>query len=167
MRTLFPSRDNKFAFQLANFYFTCSIMKLESRLDEPACLRGNPRYNLKLGVKLKPRISHNFALRSLSIFGEKKNFDFKLLTFWPNSIQNSSMASLTLWQLESSVLAKSNKSSAKNKWEKAGPLAEALTSFHIHFEHLSSMILPSTSMHRMNRYRDNESPCWIPLDGRE
>lgn len=55
----------------------------------------------------------------------------------------------------------------KKRWENVGPLVEAFTGFQYLLVHLSSIILPRTSMQRMKRYGDNGSPYQMPLDGRK
>jgi hypothetical protein len=59
--------------------------------------------------------------------------------------------------------AKSNRSSAKKRWEKERPLLEALIGFQFLFWQASKILRLRYSIHRMNKYGDKGSPCLIPL----
>jgi hypothetical protein len=68
-------------------------------------------------------------------------------------------------QLFTEASAKSNRSSAKKRWEKEGPLLEALIGFQFLFWQASKILRLRYSIHKINKYGDKGSPCLIPLDG--
>ena len=65
------------------------------------------------------------------------------------------------------ALANRTKSSAKKRWEKAGPLFEVFTFIQRCSLHFSSINYPRNSMHRIKRYGESGSPCLIPLEGQK
>ena len=72
-------------------------------------------------------MAHNDSLVSLSTFGEKWTLDFESLIDCPNILQNSSNTSHMAEQFTQSALANKIILSANSKWEKVGPLWDAVT----------------------------------------
>ena len=79
------------------------------------------------------------------MLGEKKTQDFSSLIVCPDLVQKFVRASFTAAQLPESALANKMRSSAKNRWEKEGPLLEALTGYQSllwHFPQLGGLDTP-------------------------
>ena len=150
-RIVLPAKDNRLAFQPTSFYLTLSRTKLKSWLLDPRCIIGKPRYLPRLGVEENPKMSQRASRVSLSTLGEKNTLYLASLIDWLDLIQNTSKASLIAEQLLPSALAKSTRSSAKNRWEKAILLLEALTGIQTLSLHFSSIKWPKTSMQKIKR----------------
>ena len=125
-------------------------MKSKSCFEEPGCFKGNPKYFPRFGVKWSLSQEHKSTLFSARTLGEKYTLDLLRLTFSLDKSQNTSKASLILWQFFMSAFPNNTRISAKNKCEKVDAPHEAFTEFHNFEPHLSLMRNPRTSMHMIN-----------------
>ena len=95
------------------------------------------------------RISQREDLFSGLTLGEKKALDLDKLIFCPETQQKSSRTLEIVRQQLVEASTQSRKSSAKNKWEKAGPLLDALIGFQVLALQASKFFKLKYSIHKM------------------
>ena len=133
VNTNLPTKQRRWDFQPASQLCIRSIIARKSWGIE-TCLMGNPKYFSREGVEQNSRISLRASLALGETLGEKNTRDLVAQTFWPNSAQKVSRASLIATQFLWSAFANRTKSSAKKRWEKAIPPREANPSPRSHHQ---------------------------------
>ena len=114
-----------------------------------------PERKAKVGTQLGSRVKAK-DLAKISPFlsanvGREKHFRFGRVNFLIRDHSELLNCIPNAFTVQRISLCKKKESSAKKRWENAHLLAEAFTGFKRLLKHLASIILPSTSIQRMNR----------------
>lgn len=161
----FPALERSFVDQLAALCFIRSTMRLKRSFFFWPSNSSKPRYLHSPPSFWIPKALFTLSLTSWDVFDENVIADLLQLIVWPEAMAYLSIIAFRSAQLAGSALQKNIVSSAKRRWFTLGlPAATFIPgSFPCSCALLHNP--DSTSLHRMKRYGDKESPCWIPLCG--
>ena len=106
-----------------------------------------------------------FCFTSSFAFLLKNKDVFHLFIAWPNSASYCPRISIRHWHYSTDALQNSKLSSANNRWKMHTLFGQDNTPWISLFSVALLIILDKPSAHNKNRYGDNESPYFIPLDG--
>lgn len=165
IRITWEARDNRFILHPTNLDLTFKIIASYVPLEALEWIRGIPGYNPKSSIIGTWNSRLMFLWMFQLVLGENPRHDFQSFTFCPKTWWKSNkIFSITVacW-LE--VVAKSNRSSAKNRWEICGLAWEAFNGCYSLFDTALEILCPNTSVHKTNRHGDRGSPCRNPLWG--